>query len=270
MMPTSGRSAARLASPGPLQRLQYAFAAHIRDPEHAPAPKGIEDRRMAIYRELFFNNVEALIGGAFPVLRRILGKQRWEAMLRDWFVRHRARTPLFLELSQEFLHYLAAERAPTEDDPPFLLELAHYEWVELALSIDERELETSGVDPDGDLLAAYPVLSPLAWPLAYAWPVHRLSPDFQPAKPPAETTRLVVYRNRNDQIGFLEINLVTARLLELLSAAGEAPLSGRECLLRIATELSHPDPDAVVAGGAEILAALRTRDVLLGTAPAPA
>lgn len=267
-MPISGRSAARLASP--LQRLQYDFAAHIRDPEHVPAPQGIEDRRMAIYRELFFNNVEDLLGRAFPVLRRILGKPRWEAMLRDWFVRHRARTPLFLELSQEFLHYLAAERATSEDDPPFLLELAHYEWVELALSIDERELETAGVDPEGDLLAGQPVMSPLAWPLVYAWPVHRLSPDFQPASPPAEATRLVVYRDRNDQVGFLEINLVTARLLELLASAGEAPLSGRDCLLRIAAELSHPSPDAVVAGGAEILAGLRRRDVLLGTAAAPA
>lgn len=269
-MPNSDRSAVRLAEPGPLQRLQFAFAAHIRDPEHAPAPEGIEDRRMAIYRELFFNNVDDLIGRAFPVLRRILGEARWEAMLRDWFIRHRARTPLFLELSQEFLHYLATERAPAEDDPPFLLELAHYEWVELALSIDERELEVEGVDSDGDLLAGCPVLSPLAWPLVYTWPVHRLSPEFQPETVPEEATRLVVYRDRNDQVGFLEINLVTARLLELLSSPGESPLSGRDCLGRIAAELSHPNPDAVMAGGAEIFAALRARDVLLGTAPTPA
>ena len=39
------------------QQKQYAFAAHIRDPENNPAPSGVEDRRMAIYRELFFNNL---------------------------------------------------------------------------------------------------------------------------------------------------------------------------------------------------------------------
>ena len=39
------------------QEQQYAFAAHIRDPQNVPAPEGIEDRRMAIYRELFFQHL---------------------------------------------------------------------------------------------------------------------------------------------------------------------------------------------------------------------
>jgi hypothetical protein len=51
------------------QKKQFAFAAHIRDPEHNPAPGGVEDRRMAIYRELFFNNLHNLIGTTFPVIR---------------------------------------------------------------------------------------------------------------------------------------------------------------------------------------------------------
>ena len=59
------------------QRHQYAFAAHIRDPEHNPAPTGIEDRRMAIYRSLFFNNVSQLLAKTFPVLHQILGAEAW-------------------------------------------------------------------------------------------------------------------------------------------------------------------------------------------------
>jgi uncharacterized protein len=252
-----------------LRRTQFEFAAHIRDPGHAPAPEGIEDRRLAIYRELFFNNVRDLLGRGFPVLRKVLGEPAWEALVRDWLVRHRARTPLFLELPQEFLEYLLNERAPGAADPPFLAELAHYEWVELALSIDEREPELPGVDPGGDLLDSRPALSPLAWALAYVWPVHRIAPEYQPAEPPADRTRLVVYRDRHDQVGFLEINAVTARLLELLGAETGPRPSGRECLLQIAAELSHPQPDAVVAGGAAILQELRERDVVLGVFTAP-
>lgn len=245
-----------------LRRAQLEFAAHIRDPEHAPPPAGIEDRRLNIYRELFYNNLRDLLGRSFPVIRRILGDEGWSRMVRDWLVQHRARTPLFLELPREFLGYLEDERdAP--DDPPFLAELAHYEWVELALSIDERDCDDSGIDRDGDLLGGHPVLSPLAWSLAYTWPVHRISPEFQPAEPPAEPTRLVVYRDRADEIGFLEINPVTARLLELLERAVGAS-SGRDCLLQIATELGHPSPDTVVAAGAAILEDLRARDVILG------
>lgn len=258
-----------MAESGGLRRAQLEFAAHIRDPEHAPAPAGVEDRRMAIYRELFFNNVRDLLGRGFPVLRKLLGDGGWNALVRDWLVHHRAQTPLFLELPQEFLHYLLEERQPADGDPPFMAELAHYEWVELALSIDEREPELPGVDPDGDLLAGRPALSPLAWSLAYAWPVHRIAPDFQPKEAPAEATRLVVYRDRSDRVGFLEINVVTARLLELLLDEHGTRPTGRECMLQIAAELAHPAPETVVTGGAALLADLRARDVVLGTLPQP-
>ncbi|MDH5361618.1 MAG: DNA-binding domain-containing protein, partial [Gammaproteobacteria bacterium] len=40
------------------QVIQYQFAAYIRDPEQNPAPDNIEARRMKIYAELFYNNVE--------------------------------------------------------------------------------------------------------------------------------------------------------------------------------------------------------------------
>src|SRR3546814_20087430 len=47
-----------------------ALAGWIREPAtHAPPP-GIEQRRLDVYRELFFNNVAGLLGGNFPVLRR--------------------------------------------------------------------------------------------------------------------------------------------------------------------------------------------------------
>lgn len=249
-----------------LRRAQFEFAAHLRDPGNAPAPAGIEDRRLAVYRELFFNNVRDLLGRGFPVLRKVLGEDAWHAMVRDWLVRHRAQTPLFLELPREFLRYLLETRGSREEDPPFLAELAHYEWVELALSIDERDLEVEGVDADGDLLEGIPVLSPLALLLTYAWPVHRISPEFRPASAPAEPTRLVVYRDRRDEVGFLEINVVTARLLEMLRAASLPRRTGRECLLDIAAELAHPRPDVVVAGGTAVLAELRACDVLLGVA----
>lgn len=245
-------------------RAQRAFAAHIRDPEGNPAPAEIEDRRMAIYRDLFFNNVSQLLGQSFPVLKRILGPEAWAAVVRDWFIRHRARTPLFLELPREFLDYLENEREATEGDPPFMGELAHYEWVELALSIDERDpwSDDEAPEPPEDLLEARFRLSPLAWPLAYRFPVHRLSPDFQPAQTPDEPTFLVVHRDRRDRVSFLEINRVTARLLELLSEAGQER-TGRACLEQIAAELGHPKPEVVLEAGRDILADLLRRDVLL-------
>ncbi|WP_295881965.1 DUF2063 domain-containing protein [uncultured Thiohalocapsa sp.] len=244
--------------------LQRAFAAHIRDPAHAPRPADVEERRMAVYRELFFKNISGLLGAAFPVLRRILSDVDWDALVRDFMVHHRAATPLFLELSQEFLDYLGTTRADqSTDDPPFLLELAHYEWVELALAVSDDEPDPTHADPNGDLLTGIPVISPLAWNLSYRFPVHRIGPDFQPDAPDATPTHLVVYRNRAERIEFLQINAVTQRLLTLLQE--DTPRTGREAMQVIATELGHTAPDQVIAAGARMLADLRRRDVILGT-----
>jgi hypothetical protein len=247
-----------------LRATQMAFAAHIRDPEHAPAPVDVEDRRMAIYRDLFFRNISGLLENAFPVLRRILGDTRWQALIRDFMVHHRAATPLFLELSQELLDYLGTTRAgQATDDPPFLLELAHYEWVELALSVSDDEPDPTHADPNGDLLDGVPVVSPLAWNLSYRYPVHRIGPDFQPSEPGAQPTHLVVYRNRKDRVEFLEVNVVTQRLLELLKE--DQMRTGLETLETIAAELQHPAPEQVVTAGAALLQDLRSRNIILGT-----
>lgn len=244
-------------------RRQYEFAAHIRDPENRPAPAGIEDRRMGIYRELFYNNVESFIANTFPVLRRIIDDTAWHALIRDYFSHHQSHTPLFLEMPREFLAWLETERDHHAGDPPFLRELAHYEWVELAVSIAEETLDNDRIDREGDLLAGVPVLSPLARHLAYSFPVHRIGPDFQPAGPGEHPTFLVVYRDRSDAVGFIEINPVTKRLLELVEE--DTGASGEELLLRIAREMSHPQPGVVVSGGAEILDSLRDKSIITGT-----
>jgi len=244
-------------------RRQYEFAAHIRDPENRPAPGEIEDRRMAIYRELFYNNVEGFLSGTFPVLRKLHDDRRWHAMVRDYFCNHLARTPLFLEIPREFLGWLKNERTTQEDDLPFLYELAHYEWAELALSISEETLAGDGIDPAGDLLNGIPVLSPLAWHMVFRYPVHRIGPDFVPDTPGEDPAFLVVYRDATDEVGFLEINAVTKRLLELITTDNNK--TGEQLLQAIAAELSHPQPEVVVQGGMDILNNLLKKNILLGT-----
>lgn len=243
---------------------QYEFAAHIRDPDHNNAPAQVEDRRMKIYRELFYNNVEGFLSNAFPVLRGLMDDTHWHALARDFFARHRSHSPLFLEIPREFLNYLEQERREHPDDFPFLLELAHYEWVELALSVAENEEQPAAtMDPQGDLLTGVPVLSALAWPLSYRYPVHRISPDFVPATAPEQMTYLLVYRDPHDEVGFIELNQVSARLFALLQE--DATRSGLDALTIIADELRHPDPDAVIKGGKQILQEWRQRDIIAGT-----
>lgn len=248
------------------QRRQFAFAAHIREPEANPAPAAIEDRRMAIYRELFFNNLVSLLGSTFPVLKKLHPPDEWRRLVRAFMVRHRAHTPYFLEIPREFLNFLEKEYEHRADDLPFLVELAHYEWVELALSIapDGAPDENSFVDADGDLLEGVPVRSPLAWPFSYRYPVHRISPEFIPDAPGGQPTHLVVYRRADDEVGFMELNPVSARLLEMIGG-NDGRATGRALLEKLAAELDWADTEAFLRHGVQALAEMRDAGILLGT-----
>ena len=250
---------------GPLEQVQTQLAAHIRDPEREPGPAGIEDRRLKIYRDLVYQNIESFVSGGFPVLRSLFDDDAWHGMVRDFLVTHRCHTPYFLEISQEFLLYLQQTHEARAGDPPFMLELAHYEWVELGLDVADEDPNALEFDRDGDLLTGMPLVSPLAWSLAYQFPVHRIGPDFQPQQPGEQPTYLIVYRDRGDKLGFMEANAVTARLLELLQ--GAAVHSGREALEQLAAELKHPDPEQLVDFGLGLLEQLRAVDIILGTVP---
>lgn len=249
-----------------LARLQLEFAAHLRDPDRVSAPPGIEPRRLAVYRELFLNNVASLLATTFPVCRAILGEAGWLLLVRRFYAGHKAHTPYFLELPREFVDWLGRDGTPAGELPPFIPELAHYEWVELALSIAEARMPAA--DPQGDLLAGRPVLSPLAWPLAYRWPVHRLGSGYQPSAAPATATFIVVHRDPDGaEVRFLEVDAATARLLELVEENADS--TGAALVARVAHELAGGDPAAAVAQGEGMLAELRRRGILLGTAPEP-
>ena len=213
-----------------------------------------------MYRELFYNNVDSFIATGFPVLRQILPDPAWSALVGDFFARHRCQTPYFTGFAEEFLAYLASEREPNPEDPPFLLELAHYEWVELALAIAEDAAPPLDTRLADDPLTCLIDLSPLAWPLAYRYPVHRIGREFQPTEPPAQPTCLAVYRDREDQVHFLELNPVTYRLLQLLQESSPRP--AKACLEQIAEELGHADPRSVIHHGVAILQDLARRGLI--------
>ena len=246
------------------QEKQYAFAAHIRDPDNVAPPDGIEDRRMAIYRKLFFNNLLNLLATMFPVMRKIHSEEQWQGLIRQFMQHHKAETPYFLQLPEELLSFLQNEYEPTPEDYPFLIELAHYEYVELALSVSTAENDMTCVNPDGDLLAGVPVKSALTWAFAYQYPVHRISPDFLPAEPAEQPVYLALYRGDSDKVRFLELNAVTAGLLDAIE---NNPVNGSgESLIReLAGKISYPDVDAFIKHGSDALDEMRKLGIIIGT-----
>jgi len=237
---------------------QYQFANYLRDPDNNPAPDNIEQRRMMIYQELFYNNIEGFAANGFPVLREITSDETWHKMIRDFMIKHRCKTPLFHEISREFLAYLENER-DGKNDPAFMKELAHYEWVELALSVLDADINPIELDNAADCLDLSLTLSPLAWSLSYHYPVHHIGPDFKPDKPSDTPHYLLIYRNTEDSVTFLELNPVSARLIELLNEG----LTGHVAAQQIAQELQHPNPDVVIEGARGLITDWLQREILI-------
>ncbi|HDS1754756.1 putative DNA-binding domain-containing protein [Pseudomonas sp. M5] len=238
-----------------LREQQMRMARFIRDPQSNPPPPGIEARRLAVYRRLFFGNVQSLLAGSFPVLQASLGPERWLALIESFYANHRCQTPLFTEVAGELVEYLQ-NRA---DQPGWVAELAHYEWIETVLMLsDGTELAH---DPNGDLLQGVPLLSCLAAPLAYAWPVSHIGPGRIPPQVPTTPTLLLACRGADHKVHFSRLAPLAHALLVSLQ---ERQVSGREHLAGLAARAGI-EPGTIETLGLELLINLKSQGVVLGT-----
>ena len=243
------------------QDYQREFTRHIRDPQQHPRPAGVPARRMKVYSELLFNNVFNLVSSCFPVAHNILGKRKWRQLVREFFATHRCRTPYVRQVPEEFLQFMQ-ERDSERREPDFLIYLLHYEWVELAVDISTKEADADAIVPAGDLCTGRPVLAPSHMLLSYPYPVHRIGKGYQPTPAQQEQTYLLVFRDNDDEVRFVVLNPVSARLLSLIEAGS---LTGDEALAQVVEELQHPDPAVALAGGQAMLEDLRNEGAILGT-----
>jgi hypothetical protein len=243
-----------------LHEQQHSMGLYLRDPEHCAPPPEMDPKRAGVYRELVFNNLSSLISGTFPVLVKILGEQQWRALVRIFLRDYRAHTPKFGEIAEEFVEFLASEPQALADGawPPFMVELAHYEWVEMALQQSEAEPLICG---DAEWLLDRPLqVSPLAWPLAYTWPVQLVGPDYQPETAPDQPTLLLVRRTEDWSVKFSALSPLAWRLLQRIDEFPQ--LSGREQLQGLALEAGTSGSQAFFDNGLALLRQMQGEGVV--------
>jgi hypothetical protein len=244
----------------PLLQQQLAFSASIRDPLNHPVVTGVAAERMTLYRELFYNNFSETLASAFPILQQVLEADYWQQLCQEFFAQYHCATPYLSHMPGEFVVYL---QQINTSEPPWLLELATWEWTELELMLapdaDVPDLL------DDDVLHAIPVLSPLLRLHAFGFPVHKICATCLPAMPDVQHNYLAAWRKPDDEIAFVQVNAFSYRLLQLLMTNRQH--TGLELLNRIAGEQTAYEAAVIVRGGIEILQSFRQKNILLGSLP---
>lgn len=242
------------------QELQLQFLAHCRNPEQQPLPTGFDPQGAAIYVDLLYNKFNDSLTACFPVTHAILGETVWQRTLKDFIAEHRCLSPYYRQIPDEFVLFLQNEHQAI-DSLSFLAELAHFEWIELALSIAEAEPVEIETLSDAQLMEDELVFTPVIQLLHYAWPVQQINGNYRPDEPPSIATHILGFRDASDQVQFIALNPATANLVLLL----QNQYTATQALHELGKDLSPSDLSDLMIFGKGILANLYHHGAIIGS-----
>lgn len=252
------------------------------------AMAAIPTPRLLLYRRLIRRGLRGAVTIEIPRTAARLG-DAFDAYLGRFLEEELPRSSYLRDVAFEFVRWAAPRWAEDPAVPAYLADLARHELIAFvaagALASEALEGAPSWASTGGRRgdEAASPEPAPAlpgsggeelsldrgvrfhrsATLVRYEHAVHRLQADEAARDEPArEPTALLVYRDAEHEIRYLELTPLAAAILDRLLAG--APL--REAVLAGCEALGHPVEGAVLQGTAALLADLSARGALLGAA----
>lgn len=216
--------------------------------------------RFLIYRKLVQNRLRAATRESIPrtVARR--GKDPFIADFAEFMAEHACSSPYLRDIPAEFVEWVAPRWRENSELPRYLGDLARHELLEG----DVRNDPDGGESPTGKPIAldAALVFDGSARLLHYDFAVHKLSyATDDRTDPPEQSTHLLVYRDADVKVRYLELTTWAAAVMDRLLGADDTVQTG---LLAAAASLGEPLDDDKLAKAATLFADLADRGVLLG------
>ena len=176
--------------------------------------------RWLLYRDLVRTALEDPLLDAFPVTHALLVREEAWTWAVDAFLASRTvSSPYYRDVAPAFVAWLADSRWG-QDRWPFLLQLAHYEELELDVVRHPDGPPPPGLlrEPAADRVA---VLDPAARNLAYGFAVQAAT--VEAPEPPSACAWLLCHRDRDGAFRVLEL---TAHVSALLARSQEGQALG--------------------------------------------
>lgn len=240
--------------------VQQEFVNAIKNPDSFETNDADIKRRMDIYQSLFFNNISGFISTGFPVLKSLVSEENWNVLVRAFFIHHESRSPYFSDISKEFVEYLSTSPELPFQLPAFAAELAHYEWLELDISIRKTSHDVVYFNA-GEQVTMVSV-SPLATLASYTYSVHLIGVDHIPEAPAPEQQFYVVYRNEEQRVEFVHLNPLTAVLLHTIEQH-EQGIDIDALGEQLCKQLDHLPEHTVLQGMQQIVSDMLQKGILL-------
>lgn len=171
-----------------LRELQSSFGAAIGDAGRTatvtPLFRGAPERvpaRLAVYRGNVYGNSTNALAAAYPIVRKIVGAEFFEATARLYARAHPSASGDLNEYGEAFARFLS--EFPETRDLAYLPDVARMEWLAhrayYAADSARYDPERLANLPPERWIALRPVLAPSCalvesqWPLARIWTVHQ-------------------------------------------------------------------------------------------------
>ncbi len=250
------------------QKYQHQFVDYLRNPlKNEVLPESLP-QKSSIYAKLLYSKIEGSLDNCFPISCQLLGSALWKQLIQLFIRDHRCKSPLYREIPDEFVDYLMNEQTQLKL-PAFIVELAHYEWMELVLETIKPSYSAAFFAIKNDLLTVIPVLNPVLHILHYNYPVQNITAsdpywkswDTRLEPYTQESIILAGLRDNDDNIHFIELNAVTARLIELMQQGGS---TAEQVLLELAAEMHYGDHKSILPFGSETLQQFEQQHIIIG------
>ncbi len=217
--------------------------------------------RLLVYRTLVRRGVFGAVQSFLPRTCARLGDHMFERELAIWLERVGPRSPYLRDVPSEFVSWIEHEWLTRADIPAYLNDLARHEIVEAEVAASATHSLTCA---PGLQLDAAAVFDPSVRIVRYRHAVHEL-PDVVTDRtvPRTDPVTLLVYRDPEHQVRWLELSAIGEHLLEPLLAG--QPL--RHVIESAAAHMGTQLDDALLERVAVLLADLGERKVLLGSTP---
>ena len=174
-------------------------------------PPYLDEKRVLVYRNIIFGNIERLISSSFPILKSFFQEENWQQLIQGFILDYQCQTPYFADIAFEFYCFFQQQKKYHRD---ILYAILDYEYSLLALNLQKASLEKM-IDIEHFSNVFQFKLYEVSQLKFYHYPVNALSSN--DVTQSEQDTWLLLYRHHSTyETECLELNALTYQLLSII------------------------------------------------------